>query len=66
MATREQLHREVDALDDEQVERAEIVVAPEAAEGEQPPLTCIGMINSGRGDLSARASRDEFEPEPFR
>jgi hypothetical protein len=35
-------------------------------EGEQPRLTCIGMINSGRGDLSERASRDEFEPEPFR
>jgi hypothetical protein len=35
-------------------------------EGEQPPVTCIGMISSGRGDLSARASRDEFEPEPSR
>jgi hypothetical protein len=35
-------------------------------EGEQPPVTCIGMFDSGRGDLSARASRDEFEPRPFR
>jgi hypothetical protein len=35
-------------------------------EGEQPTLTCIGMINSGRGDLSERAGRDEFEPGPFR
>lgn len=36
------------------------------AEGEQPPVTCIGMFESERGDLSARASRDEFEPRPFR
>jgi hypothetical protein len=36
------------------------------SEGEQPPVTCIGMFDSGRGDLSARASRDEFEPRPFR
>lgn len=31
-----------------------------------PPLTCIGAFSSGRGDLSRRASEDEFEPEPFR
>jgi hypothetical protein len=36
------------------------------AESEQPPVTCIGMISSGRGDLSARASRDEFEPPSSR
>lgn len=36
------------------------------AESEQPPVTCIGMFSSGRGDLSARASRDEFEPPPSR
>jgi hypothetical protein len=35
-------------------------------EGEQPPVTCIGMFASGRGDLSERASRDEFEPRPSR
>ena len=35
-------------------------------EGEQPPVTCIGMFESESGDLSARASRDEFEPRPFR
>lgn len=34
--------------------------------GEQPPVTCIGMFDSGRSDLSKRASRDEFEPRPFR
>jgi hypothetical protein len=67
MATREQLHKEVDALEDEQVPRAEIVVAPEAqAEGEQPPLTCIGAFSSGRGDLSKLAAEDVFEPEPSR
>jgi hypothetical protein len=31
-----------------------------------PPLTCIGAFASGRGDLSRRASEDEFEPEPYR
>jgi hypothetical protein len=31
-----------------------------------PPLTCIGVISSGRSDLSRLASEDIFEPEPFR
>jgi hypothetical protein len=31
-----------------------------------PPLSCIGIGRSGRGDLSRRASEDEYEPEPFR
>jgi hypothetical protein len=31
-----------------------------------PPLTCIGAFASERGDLSRRASEDEYEPEPFR
>jgi hypothetical protein len=31
-----------------------------------PPLTCIGAFSSARGDLSRRASEDEYEPEPFR
>jgi len=31
-----------------------------------PPLTCIGIGRSGLGDLSRRASEDEYEPEPFR
>jgi len=31
-----------------------------------PPLDCIGMFSSGTGDLSRRASEDEYEPEPFR
>jgi hypothetical protein len=41
-------------------------VQSSADEGEQPPLTCIGMFRSGRGDLSKLASEDVFEPEPFR
>ena len=32
----------------------------------QPPLTCVGTFRSGRGDLSRRASEDEFEPDPWR
>ncbi len=36
------------------------------ADGEQPPVTCIGMFESGRGDLSELASRDVYEPPPFR
>jgi hypothetical protein len=35
-------------------------------EGEQPPVTCIGMFESGRSDLSELASRDVYEPPPFR
>ncbi len=31
-----------------------------------PSLNCIGAFSSERGDLSRRASEDEFEPEPFR
>jgi hypothetical protein len=36
------------------------------ADGEQPPVTCIGMFESGRGDLSELASRDVYESPPFR
>jgi hypothetical protein len=36
------------------------------ADGEQPPVTCIGMFESGRGNLSELASRDTYEPPPFR
>ncbi len=32
----------------------------------QPPLTCVGVFKSGTGDLSRRASEDEFEPDPWR
>jgi hypothetical protein len=39
------------------------------ADGEEPlapPLSLIGAFSSERGDLSRRASEDEYEPEPFR
>lgn len=39
---------------------------PIGDEGHQPPLTGIGAFRSGRGDLSELASKDVFEPEPFR
>ena len=31
-----------------------------------PPLTCLGMASSTEGDLSRRASSDEYESEPYR
>jgi hypothetical protein len=30
------------------------------------PLVCIGAVSSSAGDLSRRASDDEFEAEPYR
>lgn len=32
----------------------------------QPPPLSSGQFRSGTGDLSERASRDEFEPDPWR
>lgn len=37
-----------------------------ADETPQPPFSLIGAFKAGRSDLSERASRDEFEPRPFR
>jgi hypothetical protein len=31
-----------------------------------PPVTSIGVISSEHGDLSRRATDDEYEPEPYR
>ncbi|MHB8241940.1 MAG: hypothetical protein ACYDHN_08115 [Solirubrobacteraceae bacterium] len=31
-----------------------------------PPLTCVGVVSSGRSDLSRLIGEDIFEPEPFR
>jgi hypothetical protein len=31
-----------------------------------PPFTLIGAFSSEHGNLSRRASEDEYEPEPFR
>jgi hypothetical protein len=73
MTAKEQLLAEAPGWTEEQAHRALRAArdkgsndATSSQEGEQPPLTCIGMFNSGRGDLSERASRDEFEPQPFR
>jgi hypothetical protein len=35
-------------------------------EAPPPPLACIGAVRSESGDLSRRASEDEFQPEPYR
>jgi hypothetical protein len=35
-------------------------------ENPQPPFSLIGAFTAGRSDLSARASRDEFESQPYR
>jgi hypothetical protein len=37
-----------------------------SSEEPQPPFSLIGAFTAGRSDLSARASRDEFESRPFR
>ena len=37
--------------------------------GDQPPppaVTSIGVVGSQKGDLSRRATDDEYEPEPSR
>lgn len=34
--------------------------------GAQPALSCVGAMESEQGDLSERASRDEYEPPPWR
>lgn len=36
----------------------------ELGEERQPPPLWVGAFRSQHGDLSARASRDEFEPDP--
>jgi hypothetical protein len=35
-------------------------------EAPPPALVCIGAVSSESGDLSRRASEDEFQPEPYR
>lgn len=36
------------------------------SEQRPPALTSVGVVSSERGDLSRRASDDEYEPQPFR
>jgi len=54
MATREDLHRKVDALSDAQVERARIVIVDEVGED-----TSVGAILARHGER--RLSAEEFE-----
>jgi hypothetical protein len=55
--------KDLEALLDEEADELLDELDDEEA---QPPFSLIGMFSSGRGDLSARASRDEFKPEPSR
>ena len=61
---REEVDEDLAALLD--AEADELLGELDDAEGEQPPVTCIGMFASGRGDLSKLASEDVYEPPPFR
>lgn len=66
MTAKEQALAEAPGWTEEQAKRA-LEAAHGNGSGEvQPPFSLIGAFHSGRGDLSERASRDEFEPEPFR
>ena len=66
MTAREQVLAEAPTWTEEQATRA-LEAAHGNGSGEpQPEFSLIGAFRSGRGDLSERASRDEFEPEPFR
>jgi len=64
------LERARQAADERGVEVAQFVnTALEHELGDespQPPFSLIGAFKAGRSDLSERASRDEFEPRPFR
>jgi hypothetical protein len=67
MTAKEKVLAEAPGWTEEQAERALRAVGNGGVgDGDQPPVTCIGMFESERGDLSERASRDEFEPQPFR
>ncbi|HEY2201394.1 MAG TPA: hypothetical protein VGH56_05875 [Solirubrobacteraceae bacterium] len=69
MTAKEQVIDEAPGWTEEQAQRALRAAhnnSPGEPGGEQPPLTCIGMFSSGRGDLSKLAADDVFEPEPSR
>ncbi len=57
MATREDLHRRVDALSEAQVERARIIVVDEVAEDSSVNST---LARHGEQRLSAEEFRDRF------
>lgn len=66
MTAKEKVLAEAPGWTEEQAELALRAVEGNGAQQPQPPFSLIGMFRSERGDLSERASRDEFEPEPFR
>jgi Ribbon-helix-helix protein, copG family len=47
-------------------EAIEHELGPGEEQATPPPFTLIGAYASKHGDLSRRASEDEYEPEPFR
>lgn len=65
MTAKERVLAEAPDWTEEQAERA-LRAAEDDGTEPQPPFSLIGFFRSGRGDLSERASRDEFEPQPFR
>jgi hypothetical protein len=66
MTAKEQVLAEASDWTEEEAKRALDAVHGNGSGEAQPPFSLIGAFRSGRGDLSERASRDEFEPEPFR
>lgn len=66
MTAKEQLIAEAPGWTEEQARRALDAARENGSASQQPPFSLIGAFRSGRGDLSERASRDEFEPQPFR
>jgi hypothetical protein len=66
MTAKEQLLAEAPTWTEEQAQRALLAARDDGSEHGQPPFSLIGAVHSGRGDLSERASRDEFEPESSR
>jgi len=66
MTAKERVIAEAPGWTEEQAERALEAAGGNGRREAQPPFSLIGAFRSGQGDLSERASRDEFEPEPFR
>ena len=66
MTAKERVPAEAPSWTEDQAKRT-LDAAHRNRSGEaQPPFSLIGAFRSVQGDLSERASRDEFEAEPFR
>jgi hypothetical protein len=66
MTAKEKVLAEAPTWTEEQAKRALDAAHANGSGEAQPAFSLIGAFRSGRGDLSERASRDEFEPEAFR